>query len=176
MGWGAAAAACVALGLTLARPGPPAQVVVKEVIREVPAPAPRKLPPAEAGAALLAGGESVLQAAWSKGNTDDAVAGDIVWSANRQSGFLRLTGLPALPEGFQYQLWIIDAAREGQAPVDGGLFDITQVADARPAEVVIPFSAKLHVTQPAAFAITIERAGGVPVSKQEKVAALAKPA
>jgi anti-sigma-K factor RskA len=170
-GWGIAAAACAVLAFNLTRPAPPPQVVERVVVKEVPAPTPAVPTPVEARAAMLADRGGVLKADWSAGNTPDKVAGDIVWSADKQSGFMRLAGLPQLPTGFQYQLWIIDAAREGQNPVDGGVFDINSAG-----EVIVPFSAKLKVSRPAAFAITIERAGGVPVSKQEKVAALAKPA
>lgn len=170
-GWVVAAAACIALVFALRREQPAPQVVVKEVIREVPAPVPPTPTPAEALASLIESDKSVIKAAWGKGNTADAVAGQVVWSPIKQSGFMRLTGLPALPAGLQYQLWIIDAGRPGSAPIDGGVFDISSNG-----EVIVPFNAKLKVNSAAAFAITVEKEGGVVESKQEKVAALAKPA
>jgi hypothetical protein len=39
--------------------------------------------------------------------------------------------------------------------------------------VIIPIEAKLKTVSPKAFAITIERPGGVVVSSREKIAALA---
>ena len=72
-----------------------------------------------------------------------------------------LTGMPVNnPESSQYQLWLVDAERDSN-PVDGGVFDIP------PGEstVIIPIDAKLAVNNPAAFAITREKPGGVVVSK-----------
>ena len=40
--------------------------------------------------------------------------------------------------------------------------------------VVVPIAAKLALTNPQAFVITLEQPGGVVKSKQEKVVALAK--
>jgi Anti-sigma-K factor rskA len=88
------------------------------------------------------------------------VSGDVVWSDARQAGFMRLSGMPANdPVVQQYQLWIVDPERSAQ-PVDGGVFDV-QAGDS---EVIIPINAKLAVNKPAAFAITLEKTGGVVVS------------
>ena len=81
------------------------------------------------------------------------------------------SGIPANdPTQAQYQLWIVDPARDPDAPVDGGVFDIP--ADGSP--VVIPIAAKLALNNPQAFVITLEQPGGVVKSKLEKVVALAK--
>ena len=40
--------------------------------------------------------------------------------------------------------------------------------------MIIPFEAKLPVGKPAAFVVTVEQPGGVVVSKQERVLALAQ--
>jgi anti-sigma-K factor RskA len=83
-------------------------------------------------------------------------------------GFMRLIGMPINdPLQEQYQLWIIDPLRDDE-PVDGGVFDIAESG-----EVIVPIQAKLHVTKPAAFAITIEKPGGVVVSTQERLPLLA---
>jgi hypothetical protein len=88
------------------------------------------------------------------------VTGDVVWNDDEQSGFLRLTGMPANdPSVAQYQLWIVDPDRDAN-PVDGGVFDIPAASG----EVIIPINAKLAVDDPAAFAITREKPGGVVVS------------
>ncbi|HBP18426.1 MAG TPA: hypothetical protein DEA08_11665 [Planctomycetes bacterium] len=88
------------------------------------------------------------------------VSGDVVWSDAAQAGVLRLRGLPSNdPRRAQYQLWIVDPDVD-EHPVDGGVFDVP----AGQGEVLIPIDAKLSVEQPAAFAITLERPGGVVVS------------
>ena len=63
------------------------------------------------------------------------------------------------PGQSQYQLWIVDPDRSAQ-PVDGGVFDIPSGTK----EVIIPIDAKLDVSKPQAFAITLEKPGGVVVS------------
>ena len=83
---------------------------------------------------------------------------------------MTLTGIPINdPKKSQYQLWIVDPKRD-EAPVDGGVFDIP--TDGSP--IVIPIVAKLALTQPQVFVITLEQPGGVVKSKQEQVVALAK--
>jgi hypothetical protein len=99
------------------------------------------------------------------------VDGDVVWDGQRQRGYLTLTGLPPNERGtHQYQLWIFDAARDDRYPVDGGLFDVP--ADAQ--RVVVPIRAALHVSQPVAFAVTLEPAGGVVVSDRTHLVAMAR--
>ena len=96
--------------------------------------------------------------------------GEVVWSDSRQEGYMTLSNIPANdPTKRQYQLWIVDPARD-EIPVDGGVFDIPAGASS----VVIPIDAKLAVRNPAAFVITLEQPGGVVKSKQEVVVALAK--
>jgi anti-sigma-K factor RskA len=95
--------------------------------------------------------------------------GDVIWTDDGQTGFVRLSGLPANdPTKAQYQLWIVDPDRD-ERPVDGGVFDIPAGSD----EVVVPIRAALRVDDPVAFVITVEQPGGVVVSKQEIVAAIA---
>lgn len=98
------------------------------------------------------------------------LGGEVVFSPSSQQGVVRLTNLPKLdPEKQQYQLWIVDPDRK--QPVDAGVFDAVAGASG---EVLIPISAKLRVDKPAAFAITIERRGGVVVS-DGPIAAVAAP-
>lgn len=98
------------------------------------------------------------------------VSGSVTWSDEFQQGYMTLNGIPANdPTLAQYQLWIVDPKRD-EAPVDGGVFDIP--ADG--STVVVPITAKLLLTNPQAFVITLEQPGGVVKSKQEKVVALAK--
>jgi anti-sigma-K factor RskA len=96
--------------------------------------------------------------------------GDVVWSDTAQAGYIRLSGLPKNdPNKETYQIWIVAENQDPKTPVDGGTFDVN--ADG---EVIIPIDPKVKVQNPQAFAITVEKPGGVVVSKQEKLAALAK--
>jgi len=113
-------------------------------------------------ASLISEAGDAIVTAWAP--PDDprfsGVSGDVVWSDARQAGFMRLSGMPANDQANQqYQLWIVDPERSAQ-PVDGGVFDVQ--AGAR--EIIIPINAKLAVNKPAAFAITLEKSGGVVVS------------
>ena len=47
--------------------------------------------------------------------------------------------------------------------MDGGVFDV------RGDEVVIPIHAAVRVFEPKLFAVTVERPGGVVVSKRERI-------
>ena len=67
------------------------------------------------------------------------------------------------PSRAQYQLWIFDAKREQAHPVDGGVFDV------RDGEVIVPIHAAIQVFAPKLFAVTVEKPGGVVVSKRERI-------
>ncbi|MGC3981082.1 MAG: anti-sigma factor [Steroidobacteraceae bacterium] len=132
------------------------------------------LTPEQQRAALVGSGRAI-QAAWSPGNdaAGNALVGDVVFDPVTQQGYLRFRGIPANdPRLEQYQLWIADASRTPPEPVDGGVFDTPQTTAI--GDVIIPFTAKLPVGKPAAFVVTVEQPGGVVVSKQERVLALAK--
>ncbi|MDZ4828942.1 MAG: anti-sigma factor [Phycisphaerae bacterium] len=98
-----------------------------------------------------------------------AASGDVVWSDQLQKGFIRLRGVPAnAATEKQFQLWIVDPKRD-QHPVDAGVFNVVAQAGSQASgsgtdEVVVPFSPALRVANPAAFAITAEKSGGVVVS------------
>lgn len=163
--WSAAACLLLAIAgwwprLTGERPQPAAVVVT---------------PTAEQQRAALLRSGRAIQASWSPGNdaTGNALVGDVVFDPVSQQGYLRFRGIPANdPRLEQYQLWIADAARSPPEPVDGGVFNTPQTTVV--GDVIIPFEAKLPVGKPAAFVVTVEQPGGVVVSKQERVLALAK--
>ncbi|MFN0088580.1 MAG: anti-sigma factor domain-containing protein [Blastocatellia bacterium] len=97
-------------------------------------------------------------------------AGDLVWSASRQEGYLRFRNLQVNdPRIEQYQLWIFDEQQDERYPIDGGVFDITAEG-----EVIIPIRAALRVSNPTLFAITVEKPGGVVVSDRSRLPLLAK--
>ena len=168
-GWAIAAAACIALAVNIystrnQQPG---------INSNGATPAPtqlEKLDPQQQRLQLLNSPE-VVKADFGKGNVKEIaeVSGDVVWSAEKQAGFMRLKGLPKNDAAKQtYQLWIFDASQSEKTPIDGGTFDINSDG-----EVIVPIDARLRATKPAAFAITIEKAGGVVVSDRGKIAALA---
>jgi len=96
--------------------------------------------------------------------------GDVVWDSTGQRGYLLLEGLPPSEPGkTQYQLWVFDAARDERFPVDGGVFDVPS----RQGSIAVPIRPALHISRPAAFAVTLESAGGVVVSDRQRVVALA---
>jgi hypothetical protein len=97
------------------------------------------------------------------------MTGKVIWSDALQEGYMTLTNLPVNdPAMKQYQLWILDPKRD-EKPVDGGVFDIAATGT-----VVIPIRNPVAVNEPQAFVITMEQPGGVVVSKQQEVVAIAK--
>lgn len=121
-------------------------------------------------AAVLANDHHAFHRTWKPGpgSRDAHFSGDVVWSPERQDGWLSFRGLPKLDADHAYQLWIVDQRRDGP-PVDGGLFLIENPD----AETLVPIHAHLRVEHPVAFVITIEPKDGVVVSKQEHVVAIA---
>jgi hypothetical protein len=159
-GW-LAAAACIVLAAVAwwprAEPAPPA-----------PIPAPTLAEMRE----RLKADRGVVVASWEgpKGPAT-GVEGDVVWSDAEQRGYMRFRGLaPNDPSRQQYQLWIFSANQEEKYPVDGGVFDVS----APDGDVIVPIDAKIRVEDPKLFAVTIEKPGGVVVSKRDRLVALAK--
>jgi Anti-sigma-K factor rskA len=100
--------------------------------------------------------------------------GDVVWSTREQRGFMRFRGLASNPhDKWVYQLWIFDTEQDERFPIDGGVFDIDP-SNAAGTDVLVPIQAKINVAKPTQFVVTIEKPGGVVVSKRERVALLAK--
>jgi Anti-sigma-K factor rskA len=96
---------------------------------------------------------------------------DVVWDPQSQKGFVRFVGLkPNDPTQHQYQLWIFDGERDQRYPVDGGVFNVP--ADV--SQVVVAIHAELPVHSAKAFAVTLEKPGGVVVSGREHVVAIGK--
>jgi hypothetical protein len=173
-GW-LAAAACLVVAVVAwnRRPASPPVVEVKPppVQATVPPPAPPAPPtPAEERARLLAKSDAIkVTLGATKDPSAAGVSGDVVWDQATQRGFVRFAGLaPNDPAVHQYQVWIFDGGRDKRYPVDAGVFDIP----ANSSEVVIPIHAALQVISPKAFAVTVEKPGGVVVSGREHVVAL----
>ena len=185
-GW-VAAAACLLLAIgVLARRAPPAPVVslplpppTQTIATPTPTPTPVPVPttvasvtPTELREKLLAN-ESSARAEWSptKDPLGKAATGEIVWNTELQKGTMRFKGLAKNdPSRAQYQLWIFDKSRDDKYPVDGGVFDV----DTESGDVVVPIRATLAVNEPTLFAVTLEKPGGVVVSKRERIVVTAK--
>ena len=172
-GW-FAAAACLVLAVFAwnrsPQPAPPVAQIPPPVI--VPPAAQPVVPPSPADerALLLAKSDSLkITFGATKDPAAAGVKGDVVWDPVTQRGFMHFVGLaPNDPALRQYQLWIFDGGRDKRYPVDGGVFDVPSDAT----EVIIPIHAALPVLSAKAFAVTVEKPGGVVVSGREHVVAL----
>lgn len=171
----AAASVALAAGAVVWATQREPEVITKEKIVEVPVqpPVKKELTASEARAELLASQRDVTTLAWTptKDPNGAGATGDVVWSASAQRGYMRFVGLkPNDLKRIQYQLWIFDKDRDQAYPVDGGVFDVSSTG-----EVVVPITARLKVNKPVLFAVTIEKPGGVVVSKRERIVVTAAP-
>lgn len=138
-GWWVAAAATIAMWLA-----------TRDVLR------PDTTPPAR----------DWIAQTWTATADPDAtgVTGEVRWSPSQNRGTMVFEGLPRNdPTTAQYQLWIFDATRSTDYPIDGGVFDAVE------GRFEIPIDAKINVDQATLFAITLERPGGVVVSSRERL-------
>ena len=88
------------------------------------------------------------------GNTAEAQA-IAVWDPDQQAGLLSFGKLPAIADHQDYQIWVIDPAYPD--PVNGGVFHV-----AKDGGVSLAFRPDQPVTRATAFAISLEKKGGVP--------------
>ncbi len=148
------------------------EVKTPEIVR---IPTPAKTPSPELSAAqkreqLLASAPDIIQTNWVSAKDKKVVLGDVVWSNAQQKGYVRLRDMPTLdPNQETYQLWIVDEAQNKKTPVSGGIFNVGQAGEA-----VIPINAQLKILKPKSFAISKEKAGGVVVTKPNRIVATAK--
>ena len=87
-------------------------------------------------------------------NAPEATAA-VVWDPELQRGVLNTTNVPANAADRDYQLWIVDP--KYRQPVDAGVFTVEKSGRAR-----YVFKPKSPITSATAFAISLERKGGVP--------------
>lgn len=169
LGWAVATAAVVALAVNLWVT--PSESIPQQVNIPTPAETRRALTPADQRDEFIRSAPDMITASWAGGNVKDAkqVTGDVVWSDAKQAGYVRFRGLPVrTAPDHCYQLWIYDKVQDKATPIDGGIFDVNTEG-----EVIIPINTKVKAEGPYRFALTIERHGGVVVSKGEQIAALA---
>lgn len=79
-----------------------------------------------------------------------------LWDPGRKQGVIKVDKLPALATNQDYQLWVIDP--QYKDPVDGGVFTV----DPRTGIAKVTFTAKQPINAVNAFAVSLERKGGVP--------------
>lgn len=89
------------------------------------------------------------------GNTTEAKV-IAVWDPEQQTGLLTMEKLPAIGPNQDYQIWIVDPAYKN--PVNGGVFQVAADGTIPP----LTFKPDQPVAQAAAFAISVEKKGGVP--------------
>jgi anti-sigma-K factor RskA len=168
-GWAAAAAACIALAVTFFYNQNRIGQLESELARAKVTPTPEETL-AQKRDRLKAAGGQISVAEWTKGNVKETegVTGEVVWSDSRQEGYMTFRGLPVNDPNLQaYQLWMFEDAKLEEFPKDGGVFNVTSEG-----EIIIPIDPKLRTISPKAFAITIEKPGGVVRSDREKIAVL----
>lgn len=168
LGWAVAGAACIALAVNVFSPRGGGEIV--NVPKDTPV-VEQKLTPTQLRQQLIETEKMVVRADWSKGTLKESetISGDVVWSDAKQTGYVRVTGLPVNDKTKnQYQLWIFEDAKLEKFPKDGGVFDVNDNG-----EVIIPINANIAVNNPKAFAITVEKPGGVVVSERDQIAGLA---
>ena len=170
LGWAATAAASIALVATFLFNQQRISTMQAQ-IDEMRRPAPAAPSMAEKRDQMLREARDITRAEWTKGNVKEmeSVSGEVVWSDEKQMGYMTFRGLPPNdPNREAYQLWIFEQANLEAHPKDGGVFNVAENG-----EVIVPIEAKLKTISPKAFAITVEKPGGVVVSSREKIAALA---
>lgn len=119
---------------------------------------------------LLTAAKDAVQLSLTNPKNEKEVVGDMVWSNEKQKGYARFRGLPANDAAKEsYQLWIVDETQDSKTPISGGVFNVSSNG-----EVIVPINVQLEVKKPKVIAVTKEKAGGVVVSKQENLVAIAK--
>jgi anti-sigma-K factor RskA len=79
----------------------------------------------------------------------------VVWDKDKKDGVLQLDKLPPPAPGKDYQLWVIDPKKT--QPVSAGILSVPKEGFIRTS-----FHPAAPVESAAAFAISVEKAGGAP--------------
>lgn len=127
---------------------------------------PQAKSPVEARQEFLQSAADIRVATWNDWNDPEqkGVTGEVAWSETSQKGYMAFKGLALNdPSREQYQLWIIDE-RGLEQRISGGVFN----AVPETGEMVVEIDPAVRVRQAQAFAITIERPGGVWVSDMNR--------
>ena len=79
----------------------------------------------------------------------------VAWESDKQTGVIRIVGMPAAGTGKDYQLWAVDA--DYKDPVSAGIVHVDPSGAAQ-----VRFKTDAVTNRVKAFALTLEREGGVP--------------
>ncbi|MEP6603780.1 MAG: anti-sigma factor, partial [Spartobacteria bacterium] len=79
----------------------------------------------------------------------------VAWQADRQSGLITINNMAPAGQGRDYQLWAVDANHKD--PINAGIIHVDANGVTR-----VRFKPDQNATQIKAFAISLEREGGVP--------------
>jgi anti-sigma-K factor RskA len=96
-----------------------------------------------------------MQVATLTSKLDASYLASIAWDTSSQEGVLHVRRLPAAESGKDYQLWVIDP--KYKVPVNAGIFKVQPDGSA-----TVRFAPNQRISEASAFAITLEREGGVP--------------
>lgn len=169
LGWAFAAAACILLAVTFLSTRPNQTPELVKTPENISTPQP-ELSIEQKREQLLASAGDTVKIPLTNPKNEKEVIGDMVWSNAEQKGYAHFTNLPVNDAAKEtYQVWIVDETRDAKAPLSGGVFNVGKTG-----EVFVPVNAQLEVRKPKMIAVTVEKPGGVVVSKLEKVVALAK--
>jgi hypothetical protein len=91
-------------------------------------------------------------------------SGELAWVASDERGTLRVRGLAPSAPGEEYEAWIVDSTRDGEVAVPLGHFA------AGGSETVLDVRSPVQIAAARRLVVTVERAGGVLVSKRSRVA------
>jgi len=169
LGWLVAALACIVLAVNIYT----TQKKLDELAKATPTPTatPKiELTADQEREQLLASAKDAVKFNWSDFDPKNPknIQGDVVWSNEKQKGFVHFSNLPANDKTQQtYQVWIFDKNQKN--PVSGGTFDVDKNG-----EVFIPINTALKIQEPTMIGITAEKPGGVVVSDLKNVVAVAK--
>jgi anti-sigma-K factor RskA len=92
------------------------------------------------------------------------MAATVYWSKDKGEAWLAVQKLPAPPEGMQYQMWVI----QGGKPVSMGMIENDRLSNAEVSRL------PMQVSNGEAFAISLEKTGGVPSPTVEQIQVLGK--
>jgi hypothetical protein len=93
-----------------------------------------------------------------------AASGELAWSPSDQRGTLQARGLAPNGPGEEYEAWIVDSNRDGEVAVPLAHFA------AGGGEVSVDVRSPLQIAAARRLVVTVERAGGVLVSKRSRIA------
>ncbi len=79
----------------------------------------------------------------------------VIWDSQKQEGVLKVVGAPVTAKDRDYQLWMVDPRYK--QPVDAGVFGVAEDGTTK-----ISFRPKAKIESVQAFAVSLERKGGVP--------------